>query len=202
MCLEYENSFQIHLRGGADPRLAAWLLEPRRTMTRAIVIVMMLAACGHSAPAGDAADVFIAFNTTFAPFRTWTSFADDLEDTSLPVAVLGPRTQYINQLPASGLTEFPIGTVIVEARENAEMKIFAGVKRGGGFNRPGAPNWEWFELDEMNGPGSQVAIQWRGYGPPNGDTYGGDPNTCNNCHASCGATNDFVCSPDLQLASF
>ena len=24
---------------------------------------------------------------------------------------------------------------------------------------------------------------------------------CNNCHMSCGANNDYVCSPNLQLAS-
>ena len=33
------------------------------------------------------------------------------------------------------------------------------------------------------------------------DTYGGDPNGCNNCHTMC-ASNDYICSPKLQLASF
>ncbi len=164
-------------------------------------VACALVACGHHGDGGsDSADVFIAFNTSFAPFRTWTSFHDDYEESASP-DVNGPRTQYINQLPPSGSTEFPIGTIIVEARENAMMKIFAGVKRGGGFN-PGALNWEWFELSEASGAGSEVTITWRGYGPPNGDTYGGDPNTCNTCHTDCGGSNDFVCSPDLQLASF
>jgi hypothetical protein len=162
-----------------------------------------LAACGHHGDAAsDAPDVFIAFNTSFAPFRTWTSFEHDLEDPTLPVTVLGSRTQYINAIPPSGSTEFPIGTIIVEARDNAAMNIFAGVKRGGNFNNTGAIDWEWFELAEVAGPGSEVTITWRGYGPPNGDTYGGDINTCNNCHKACGASNDYVCSPFLQLASF
>ena len=29
----------------------------------------------------------------------------------------------------------------------------------------------------------------------------GDPNGCNNCHVMC-ASNDFICSPKLQLSSF
>jgi hypothetical protein len=70
------------------------------------------------------------------------------------------------------------------------------VKRGGDFNAAGAKNWEYFELQE-----NPVKYIWRGLGPPLGDTYGGDPNGCNNCHEQC-AANDYICSPKLQLSSF
>lgn len=166
-----------------------------------------VAACGTSAPSDpgdDEPDTFLAFTTTFAPFRNWLSFHSDgpANDGTFPADVLGPRTQYINKLPPHGATEFPVGTVIVEARENAAMKIFAGVKRGLDFNTRGAKNWEWFELDEDLTATLPVSIQWRGVGPPLGDTYGGDPNgTCNSCHRAC-AANDFICSPKLQLATF
>ena len=167
--------------------------------------VLALIACGGSGdaidagPADDGAPTtFIAFQTTFAEFRTWTSFHSDgpADDGTFPADVLGPRTQYINKLPPTGATEFTVGTVIVEARENAAHKIFAGVKRGGGFNSTGAVNWEWFELEEP------INIVWRGFGPPLGDTYGGDKNGCNTCHVQCGASNDYVCSPKLLLSAF
>ncbi len=164
--------------------------------------LLALVACGKTAPATDAADTFIAFSSTFTDFRQWTSFHDDgpVDDGTYPPDVLGPRTQYINNLPGHGLTEFPVGTVIVEARESGTMKIFAAVKRGGGYNASGAKNWEWFELAEG---ASDVTITWRGVGPPVGDMYGGDPTGgCNSCHQTCGAANDYVCSPELQLSSF
>ena len=40
---------------------------------------------------------------------------------------------------------------------------------------------------------------WRGLGPPNGESYGGDPNACNTCHQTCGAGFDFVCAPALHF---
>ena len=109
--------------------------------------------------------------------------------------MLGPRTHYINMVPPSGSTEFPVGTIIVEAMEGASAHTVAAVKRGGGYN--GGRNWEWFEVKE-----NPVAIVWRGLGPPNGESYGGDPNGCNTCHSACGGDNDLRCSPYLQLSSF
>ena len=167
-------------------------------MKRAVVAIALIAGCGSSHDAGsDANDAFIAFNPTFAPFRTWTMFSDDLMDpnNTLPAGVAGPRDQFINKVPPPGSTEFPIGTVIVEVRTDSG-KIFASVKRGGNFNAAGDKNWEYFELQE-----NPVMYLWRGLGPPLGDTYGGDPNGCNACHSQC-AANDYVCSPKLQLASF
>lgn len=165
---------------------------------RSLALVLVAAAgCSGSSGGADAGDTFIAFNNSFAPFRTWTMVHDDLEDPSgmLGSGVAGPRDQYINMVPPSGSTEFPIGTIIVEVRTDTG-KIFASVKRGGDFNAAGAKNWEYFELQE-----NPVMYIWRGLGPPLGDTYGGDPNGCNNCHVQC-AGNDYICSPKLQLSSF
>jgi hypothetical protein len=152
-------------------------------------------------PAGS---TFIALDTTFKNFRSWPSFPSDgpVDDGTFPPDVLGPRTQYINCVPPHGATEFPVGTMIAEIRQTG--KIFAAAKRGGGFNSTGAINWEWFELeiDDTNNL-APVHIFWRGFGPPIGDTYGGDATGgCNSCHKACGANNDFACSPKLQLPSF
>jgi hypothetical protein len=164
----------------------------------AVAAAGALAACGGAGGGSDASSSFLAFSSTFASFRTWTSFdsAGPADDGTFPADVLGPRTQYINPVPRHGATEFAVGTVIVESR--ASGKIFAGAKRGGDFNATGALNWEWFELTD-----APVTIVWRGVGPPIGDTYGGDPNGgCNACHARCGLSNDYVCSPRLALGSF
>ncbi len=177
-------------------------------MYRLIWITSLLVACGHDAvkappPALDSTTTFVAFPATFQAFRTWTSFHDNgpPDDGTLPAPVLGPRTQYINKLPPHGATQFPVGTVIVEARESGAMSIFAAAKRGGGYNTDGAANWEWFELTE-DPTTKAVTILWRGIAPPAG-AYGGMPNTgCNDCHTTCGANNDYVCSPELQLAGF
>ncbi|HEY4182582.1 MAG TPA: hypothetical protein VGM90_37375 [Kofleriaceae bacterium] len=159
----------------------------------------LLAACGTSSEPPPTPDVFLAFSSSFADFRSWNFFHSDGPPAGTqPDPVLGPRSQYINTIPPTGSTEFPVGTIIVEVRENGTNQILAGVKRGGDYNATGAINWEWFELTE-----NPVTIAWRGVGPPAGETYGGDPNGgCNSCHAACGADNDYVCSAHLQLSGF
>jgi hypothetical protein len=168
---------------------------------RKLILLCVLAGCSAAAPgAADAPPTFLAFTPDFAQFRTWTSVhSDGPTPGTVPDDVLGPRTQYLNHAPPAGSTEFPVGTIIVEARENSLKKIFAGVKRGGDYNPQGARDWEWFELSES--ASGVVSLLWRGVGPPNGDTYGGDVNGCNVCHAAC-AANDYVCSPLLSLGSF
>jgi hypothetical protein len=168
-------------------------------LVAAVALGAILGACSGGAPADDGTtpETFLAFSSTFADFRKWESFhSDGPAAGTQPPDVLGPRTQYLNKRPPKGSTEFPVGTIIVEAREFGSKLIFAGVKRGGGFNA-GAPGWEWFELSEA--ADGTVSIVWRGVGPPNGETYGGDPNGCNSCHAGCGAGNDFICSSKLKL---
>lgn len=176
-------------------------MSPRRALLPAAVALgALLGACSGGAPPDETTngDTFLAFSTTFADFRKWESFHSEGPAVGTqPADVIGPRTQYLNKRPPKGSTEFPVGTIIVEAREFGTNLIFAGVKRGGGFNA-GAPGWEWFELAET--PEGVVSIVWRGVGPPDGETYGGDPNGCNSCHATCGAGNDFVCSAKLRLS--
>ena len=163
---------------------------------------MLLASCASASSAAPATttgdETFVAFASTFADFRKWESFhSDGPAAGTMPDDVLGPRTQYLNARPPKGSTSFPVGTIMVEARETAPLSLFAAVKRGGGFN-PGAPGWEWFELSEA--ADGSVTILWRGAAPPTGESYGGDPTGgCNGCHTSC-ASNDFACSPKLQLS--
>ncbi len=176
-------------------------------MRGAVLLVLVLAGCPppDNAPVTDAPSSFIAFTDTFQPFRTWTSFdSDGPPGSAYPTRpdVIGPRIQYINKIPPAGSTEFPIGTIIVEVRLNTFMRIFASVKRGGGFNATCAVGREYFELTEADGSRSPVTMTWRGVGPPLGDTYGGDPNGCNSCHTVCGSGNDFICSSKLQLKDF
>lgn len=164
-------------------------------MRRAVALVALLGACAteEAAPEGES---FLAFSSSFAGFRDWTSFHSDgpVDDGTIDPESLGARMLYINKPPPAGTTEYPVGTIIIEARETGMLNIFAKVKRGGGYNRGGARDWEWFEIVE-----DPIAIVWRGLGPPNGESYGGDPNACNSCHAACGAGNDFVCASALHF---
>jgi hypothetical protein len=163
--------------------------------------LLAVAGCGDDGGTAPTGDTFIAFATAFQPYPTWTHFHSDgpADDGTYPPDVLGMREQYINKVPPAGSTEFPVGTAIVEVR--ASGIIFAAAKRGGGFNATGAKDWEWFEL--LQDDQQRVSLKWRGVGPPAGEMYGGDPNGgCNACHATCGAANDYVCSPKLQLANF
>jgi len=164
-------------------------------MMRWLAAIAVLAACGAGEPL-PTGDVFIAFSSAFEGFRSWTSFhSEGPAPGTQPPEILGPRTEYLNEVPPGGALEFPIGTIIVEAIEDGSGHIVAAVKRGGDYN--GGRNWEWFEIKE-----DPIAIVWRGVGPPNGETYGGDPEGCNSCHAACGAGNDLRCSPYLKLSSF
>jgi hypothetical protein len=154
-------------------------------------------ACGTSsaAPEGDGG-TFTAFGSDFQGFESWTK---QTIENGLPggaTHIAGTRSIYINELPPAGATEFPVGTLIVKV--TADGKIFARAKRGGTFNARGAAGWEWFELvEDAQG---QVAIRWRGLGPPLGETYGGDPNAgCNMCHKLATA-NDYVLAPGLVLS--
>lgn len=166
--------------------------------------LLLLAACGGApAATADAPNVFIAINESFMGYTSWNHFHSDgpPDDGTYTPDVLGSREQYINTLPPPGSTEFPVGTIIVEDRASVPTVKFAAVKRGGGFNSSGALNWEWFAITLSDS--GVTKYEWRGVGPPKGDTYGGDPNGgCNSCHAACGLANDYVCSSKLQLANF
>ncbi len=167
----------------------------RRAVLVAVVALVPLGGCTTEEP-GQTGDSFLAFSSSFKGFRSWTSFHSDgpVDDGTQDPQALGARMLYINKVPPAGTAEFPVGTILVEARETGQLNIFAKVKRGGGYNRGGAKDWEWFEIVE-----DPTTIVWRGLGPPNGESYGGDPNACNTCHETCGAGNDFVCASALHF---
>lgn len=178
----------------------------RRAACWACRLALLGAKSGCSAsPASDdqtAPDTYLAFASDFAQYRSWSHAPANAEGApSASPHSVGPMTVYWNRDPPSGSTGFPVGTIIVKQTDPSvtSAQIFAMVKRGGGYNAAGARNWEWFEL-QVAAP-DPVTILWRGVGPPNGESYGGDPTTCNTCHGQA-ARNDFVWSTALQLDSF
>jgi hypothetical protein len=171
--------------------------------------MLFLSACFTSTDvtAPDAATsaptkTFGALVGDFQPYASWTNFyVGDVPDPN-GVDLAGPRTVYINAMPPPGSTQFPVGTMIVKVIETSEApqtwQMFALVKRGGDFDSQGAPGWEWFGL-AMNAS-NEVVIEWRGDGPPPDGGYGGINNVgCIYCHTQAKA-NDYVQTPQLQLA--
>ena len=165
-----------------------------------------LAACGGATndPTAVQMGACLPFETDFKPFRTWESFAIPESGAQGSVHLVGPKTDYLNHRPPSGSTEFPDCTIIVkeiDVGDFADRQIFALAKRGGSYGRDTlAPGWEWFEL-RNNPDGSLEGIVWRGFGPPAGEMYGGDPNGCAGCHAAA-RDNDYVQSLPLRLSNF
>jgi hypothetical protein len=154
-------------------------------------------------PTATAGQPFVAFADAFQNFHSWQSTPGvTASGVDGGVHITGPLVTYINHAPPSGSTSFPIGTVIVKevnAGDLTTRQIFAMVKRGGDYNPSGAVNWEWFELQNIDE--SNVSILWRGFGPPSGESYGGNPNTCNGCHEGI-ASNDYVWTEGLTLSNF
>jgi hypothetical protein len=182
----------------------------KRSMTTASLAVMLgaVAGCGGASAADpmstDMSCEFRAYSPDFVNFRAWDAFhlPDALELGVVHLA--GPKTDYLNERPPPGSTEFPKGTIIVKEVEVGaipDRQVFALVKRGCNYDAAGAPGWEWFELTN-DATGNEPTIRWRGFGPPLGmDIYGGDPNACIDCHAGA-KSNDYVQSPPLQLPNF
>lgn len=173
------------------------------TALAAVLLVTSFAACGGNPDETGTGENFIALTRDFEGFEQWQSFA--LDGGSVPAADGGvsdvhtgvSRTVYLNKKPASGQTAFPVGTVIVKQSDTGQ--IFAMTKRGGDYNSKGAPGWEWFELKRTDT--QQLAIVWRGVGPPNGESYNQGTATCNDCHVGA-VSNDYVKSPQLRLSAF
>ncbi|HEX6278046.1 MAG TPA: cytochrome P460 family protein [Polyangiaceae bacterium] len=143
----------------------------------------------------------MAFERDFQDFRDWTEVPVPKLEAQGVTHTEGDVRQWINARPAPGATSFPVGTMIVKEVTNEAKKtyqVFAMVKRGGDYNRLGAPGWEWFELRER--PDESLAISWRGINAPDGESYAGDPlGGCNSCH-QLAAKNDYVKSATLALA--
>jgi hypothetical protein len=189
-----------------------------RSKLLAGALFVTLAACGSGGDPAETGPTFIAFAPDFAGFHEWPSSVagrpdagpgEPLPPDAGPPADGGvhdesvPKTVYI-KLPEGQVvgTEFPVGTLIVKEVDGGELttrKIFAMVKRGGGYNKAGAKNWEWFELENVDA--QSVRIRWRGIGPPAGELYGGDKGGCSPCHSEA-IGNDYVMSATLDLSHF
>lgn len=164
---------------------------------------LLLVACASTPDSEptNTGDVFVAFAESFRGYHSWESF--DVTDGAAATGIHDGSTvtAYLNRRPASQSPEFPVGTMIVKEPSGGTTapRIFASVKRGGGYNAT-VPGWEWFEIENLGDGNDGVRIVWRGVGPPAGETYGGDPNAgCNTCHKSC---TDAVCAPPLALENF
>ena len=170
-------------------------------MRAAGALAVILIGCQ---PIADDGSTFIAFQSDFVDFTNWDAFPIAAGDSD-GLHTGGERTVYVDPLPPSGSTSFPIGTIVVKTIGDglgADDHTFAMAKRGGTYNASGAAGWEWFELTP--GPDGTVdaepRIVWRGITPPQGEGYVGvTGGTCNDCHAAA-AGNDFVHA--LNLGAF
>jgi hypothetical protein len=171
-----------------------------------LTLALSLGACGggpsSSAPPGGGDEVFLAFAKDFRGYHSWEAF--DVTGGAELAGIHDGSTvmEYLNRPPPSGRSEFPVHTIIVKEATGGTIphEIFGMVKRGGGFNQ-NLPGWEWFELENLDDDKDSVKIVWQGFGPPKGETYGGDADSgCNTCHLACG--NDGVCAKELALENF
>jgi hypothetical protein len=171
---------------------------------RAWVLAMLCACWAACGQADEAAtdSTFIPLQKDFAGFRKWPVFDLGVADAD-SVHPQGRRLIYLNRVPRSGSTAFPVGTILVKTvtpDDGSEASIFAMAKRGGGYNSQGALGWEWFEL--LDGSDDETLIVWRGITPPTGEGYGDVVGgACNTCHGEH-ADNDYVASAALLLSSF
>jgi hypothetical protein len=165
-----------------------------------------LVACTETDAQTSDGGTFTPVQGDFQSFHSWQSFTfmgEAIPDS--PHLAAGPRTDYVNQRPAPGAKEFPVGTIIVKELDGSPQidpltarQVFAMVKVGGGYNAQGAVDWEWYEL--QNNADSSVSILWNGVVPPAGEKYANTGITCNACHGGAQA-NDYVQSPPLQLSA-
>lgn len=181
-------------------------MTPAGRVTLTASACALALSCGTpSTDSGDArlsSGTFVAVASDFRAFRKWEG--EDVTDDAALAGIHDGSTviEYLNKAPAHGATEFPLGTIIVKEATGGtiEHELFAMVKRGGKFNAIGVVGWEWFDLAPVDNS-DQMKIVWRGFGPPEGDTYGGDASAgCNTCHAAC--NNDAVCAKPFLLTNF
>jgi hypothetical protein len=174
----------------------------------ALLVAFATLACSGSGAneasggAGTSSDTFLPFAKDFRGYHSWQSY-DVTGDAALAGIHDGSTViEYVNQLPPSRATEFPVHTMIVKEATGGTIphELFAMAKRGGGYNAA-LPGWEWLELQSLDDGNDGVKIVWEGFGPPNGDTYGGDAGSgCSTCHLAC--NNDGVCATPLNLSNF
>lgn len=180
-----------------------------KTAALACCVLATSAACERRGkprplPPRAAGVAFVAFERDFTGFRGWEALPVPERSTAQGIThVAGRRREWINGRPGVGAREFPVGTILVKEIESGMPeghKVFAMVKRGGGYNAEGAKGWEWFELFERDD--GSVGITWRGINAPEGESYGsGDPlGGCNGCHETATA-NDYVKAAAAELGT-
>jgi hypothetical protein len=182
-------------------------MKPSIATVSASMAFVALGCAGGGAPepSDGTAGVFVAFAEDFRGYHSWKSFDTTGGAPDAGIHDGSKVTEYIKALPPHGSKVFPVGTIIVKEATGGTIahELFTMVKRGGGFNStpPGAANWEWLELANVDDGNDGVKIVWRGFGPPANEPYGGDVNAgCNTCHVACG--NDAVCAKPLALTNF
>lgn len=178
-----------------------------RSVNRVLVAALFASAlgCGHksSSEPDEEPGIFIAQQEEFTSFSSWDTYPLE-PGTHAGLERSGDRTIYLNETPPEGSTEYPVGTIIVKTIEKGpptDWILHAMAKRGAGFNKDGAVDWEFFELrlDEQNIP----IILWRGAEPPIGHSYEALPGTmvteeqaCNGCHSPSDSP-DSILSPEM-----
>jgi hypothetical protein len=171
-------------------------------------VFALAAACAPESSNTTDAGQFVAVPSDFCSYPSWTSYdlgGDDggtAGDACAHVANV-PRVAFMNQAPAHGSTEFPVGTIIVKqiksGADPSQWSVFGMVKRGGGFNPgSGCEGWEWYGLTSPDGgcPG----VQWSGTEPGAGEVYA-SCGPCAGCH-SAAQNNDCVLAPELSLSQW
>jgi hypothetical protein len=189
---------------GIDPTKVSPVRHPVAMFVCAAIIVGCVSCAGGGG--GNDEDgtltTFTAFGKDFAGYHGWAAY-DVTADADLAGIHDGSMvTEYVNKVPSGGLSEFPVATIIVKEASGGTLphELFAMVKRGGDYNSA-LQGWEWFELQNLDDGTDRVRIVWRGFGPPDGESYGGDVGSgCNTCHLAC--DNDAVCATPLKLTNF
>jgi len=164
-------------------------------VTFAITTMALIQSCKEDEKITPTPSEFVADNTTFANFNSWSLDATNKGPSpSLGMAHVGndstvTRKVYFKNGQARVNGTYPIGTVIVKHSTNPAgtvNEITGMVKRGNGFN-PTTGDWEWFMLM----PDGTIAKDGSGIPMRGGATMLGG--MCNNCHGGASAK-DFTFS--------
>lgn len=161
----------------------------------AFTAIAAIQSCKKDKDPDPISQEFIADNSTFANFHTWTLEAtNNGPSPSLGMAHVGndstvTRKVYFKNGQSRVNGTYPIGTVVVKHSTNPAgtvNEITGMVKRGNGFN-PTTGNWEWFMLM----PDGTIAADTSGMPMRGGATMMGG--MCNSCHGGASAK-DFTFS--------
>ena len=161
----------------------------------AITTIASVQSCKDDKKNDPAPQEFVADNSTFANFASWSLDATNKGPSpSLGTAHAGndstvTRKVYFKNGQSRVNGTYPIGTVIVKHSTNPAgtvNEITGMVKRGNGFN-PTTGDWEWFMLM----PDGSIAVDKDNMAMRGGVTMMGG--MCNMCHGGA-SSKDFTFS--------